>query len=71
MSELYCCPEASEGVACDCATQPLQAENKRLREALKKYGRHLNDENQFCRSYMHSAYKCDCGFDDVLKGGAK
>ena len=46
-------------------------ENKRLREALEKYGRHLNDENQFCRSYMHSAYKCDCGFDDVLKGGAK
>ena len=46
----------------------LQAENERLKEALKNYGNHLDScgvrwsiENPKCSP-------CDCGFEQTLKG---
>jgi hypothetical protein len=44
----------------------LEAENKRLRDALEKYGRHHDD----CICFVgHENYmdQCDCGFDAVTK----
>lgn len=41
------------------------AEIKRLREALKKYGRHSTPET-CCEKSKHSDFKCNCGFDEVL-----
>jgi len=54
-------------VECDAVVE-LQAENERLKEALKNYGNHLDScgvrwsiENPKCSP-------CDCGFEQALKG---
>ena len=44
----------------------LKAENEKLKRILKKYGKHLNNHNQFCESYKHSDYECNCGFEQAL-----
>jgi len=44
----------------------LKAEIERLKEALKKYGRHLYD----CEKYGNlSSFNCTCEFEQALKGG--
>ena len=34
-----------------------------LMSILKKYGKHLDDETCFCRTYVNSSYECTCGFE--------
>ena len=47
----------------------LQAENKRLREALVIFGHHgRSDNTEMCEHMKHSDYPCTCGFQQALEG---
>lgn len=54
------------------AIEKLQADKKRLREALSEYGRHGKRSDMImCEKSKHSNYPCTCGFEQALrqKGG--
>ena len=44
----------------------LAKENERLREALKLYGKHRNDDVMMCEKLKHSDNPCTCDFDEVI-----
>jgi len=46
--------------------EQLQAENKRLKEALRIYGQHTKE----CHDERYpEAWHCTCGLEQALKGG--
>ncbi len=50
----------------DEENKQLQAENKRLKEALKKYGHHCTPE-VCCEASLKESGKCTCGFEQALE----
>lgn len=48
----------------------LQAENKRLKEELEKYGQHLSDCELIRQPFLSAAnsmWECDCGLKQALQ----
>lgn len=53
---------------CMAMVSELEFENKNLRDALKKYGRHLTAPPcESLRTEYHDDADCDCGFTEAKK----
>jgi len=72
MTDCVCGMKPPERPNDDCERCQLICENKRLRQALEKYGRHIvNPESTYCAKFETYDNECTCGLDDALTHGGE